>query len=287
MICIICSTFTFNSQRREGHWIKFNEWSLTLELYLWAKFIFTIVLFPPYALSSGVTCSAFVFVAERQQVCVWVHRYGLVCRTPVSPCIKRGRVSNCDCGLTHSCTAGHAFYAGSCCTVSRWRSWRKNLTPDHACCCRPSFLWAPSPSLSLGSYPAEEQDKQKQRGKFVNENWGSVLLCRLQCGWVWHHGTVSLTGCAREDEEAACTAGKRWSVTLPYLYWRSPSSCSSESWESSSPWCPSPPSLHDPPRPHSWRGTGSVANDNRIRLFFGCLAIIWLIIRKFVIIRTR
>lgn len=188
----------------------------------------------------------------------WVREYTdagscvRVSGTPVSSCIKRGCVSNCDCSVTHSCTAGHAFYAGSCCTVSRWHSWRKNLAPDNACCCRPFFLWAPSPSLSLGSYPAEEQDTQKHRGRFVHENWRSLLLCLLQHGWVWHRRTVSQTGCAREDEEAACTAGKRSSVSLPYLYWRSPSSCSSENWESSSPWCPSPPSLHDPPHPHSW-----------------------------------
>lgn len=38
---------------------------------------------------------------------------------------------------------------------------------------------------------------------------------------------------------------------LPCLCWRSRSPCSSESWRSFSPWRLSPPSLYDPPLPHS------------------------------------
>lgn len=83
--------------------------------------------------------------------------------------------------VTHSCTAGYAFSAGSCCTVNRWHSWKKCQASNNAhCCCFCTLsLWllslSPSPSLSDGlflcSYPAEEQEKQTQRevlyGKFV------------------------------------------------------------------------------------------------------------------------
>lgn len=93
---------------------------------------------------------------------------------------KRGCVSNCDCGATHSCTAGHAFSAGPCHTASRWRSWRRNLAPDDACCCRSLSLWPPSPFLSaalfLGSYPAEEQEQQAQRDFFFNAKLSSLLM---------------------------------------------------------------------------------------------------------------
>lgn len=75
---------------------------------------------------------------------------------------KRGCTTNCDCGTTHSCTAGHAFSAGSCCTASRLHSWRRNPAPGDAR--SPLSLWPPSPSLSaalcLGSYPAREQAQE-------------------------------------------------------------------------------------------------------------------------------
>lgn len=110
---------------------------------------------------------------------------------------KRGCVSNCDCGVTHSCTAGHAFSAASCCTVSRWHSWRKNLAPDNACscCCCTLFLWLPSPSLSaalfLGSYPAEEQEMQAQR---------EVFICKLVFSLMWYMAGYDIAKlCQRQD----------------------------------------------------------------------------------------
>lgn len=82
---------------------------------------------------------------------------------------KRGCVYTCGCGVTHSCTAGHAFSAAPCCTMSTWHNWRRNLAPNdaHCCECHTFSLWAPCPSPSLsetlfrGSYPAEEQGKRE------------------------------------------------------------------------------------------------------------------------------
>lgn len=121
---------------------------------------------------------------------------------------KRVCVSNCDCGATHSCTAGHAFSAGLCHTASRWRSWRRNLAPDDACCCRLLSLWPPSPFLSaalfLGSYPAEEQEQQAQR-----EFFGVFLKCKIEftingtCdvnGYNIAKKSVSEAGCLRVGE---------------------------------------------------------------------------------------
>lgn len=135
------------------------------------------------------------FVSERSTC-------ALVCQTEN----KRGCVYTCGCGVTHSCTAGHAFSAGSCCTVSRWHSWKKHLAPKNARCwfsCRTLCLslWplAPSPSLFaalfLGSYPAEEREEQTHR-------WGG-FTCKVVCslspwyilhGRVWHCITVSEAG---------------------------------------------------------------------------------------------
>lgn len=84
---------------------------------------------------------------------------------------KRGCVYTCGCGVTHSCTAGHAFSAAPCCTTSTWHNWRRNLAPNdaHCCECHTFSLWAPCPcpspclseALFRGSYPAEEQGKRQ------------------------------------------------------------------------------------------------------------------------------
>lgn len=89
---------------------------------------------------------------------------------------KRGRMYICDCGVTHSCTAFHAFSANSCCTASRWRSWRRSLAQNDArccCCCRSCTLslsppcLSPSAALFLGSYPGEKKkEKQTHRAVF-------------------------------------------------------------------------------------------------------------------------
>lgn len=104
---------------------------------------------------------------------VWLEIDTALCLspTPVHICaIVAASTSVCVCasvcGSTHACTAGHAFSAGFCCTVSRWRSWKKSLAPNgvRCCCCRcrrTVYLWLPFPSaaLFLGSYPAEEREK--------------------------------------------------------------------------------------------------------------------------------
>lgn len=114
---------------------------------------------------------------------------------PVHVCVRlrtgAGACQHRGCGVTHSCTAGHSFSAGSCCTVSRWHSWRKSLAPDNGCCCCCTLsLWppCPSPSLSaalfLGSYPAEEQEKQTHRVVFVCK---SVCSLSLWLGMTMHN----------------------------------------------------------------------------------------------------
>lgn len=114
------------------------------------------------ALAGGwVSMRAVAFAYIDTHICVWAkHLCALVRQAE----IKRGCTSNCDCGVTHSCTAGRAFSAETCHTASRWHSWRKNPAPDNdycGCFCI-FFLWPPCLSLfaalSLGSYPAEEEE---------------------------------------------------------------------------------------------------------------------------------
>lgn len=98
---------------------------------------------------------------------------------------KRGCVYTCGCGVTHSCTAGHAFSAAPCCTTSTWHNWRRNLAPNdaHCCECHTFSLWAPCPcpspclseALFRGSYPAEEQGK-RQIGFFMHMLCSSDII---------------------------------------------------------------------------------------------------------------
>lgn len=116
---------------------------------------------------------ALVLAWVNMRAAVWLEIDTALCLspTPVHICaIVAASTSVCVCasvcGSTHACTAGHAFSAGFCCTVSRWRSWKKSLAPNgvRCCCCRcrrTVYLWLPFPSaaLFLGSYPAEEREK--------------------------------------------------------------------------------------------------------------------------------
>lgn len=147
----------------------------------------------------------FVCVLECSNKWVSVHagssmgrnRCEFACELSTCACVRQavcGCVYTCGCGATHSCTAGHAFSAASCRTMSRWHSWKKSLAPNHACCCSRCCTLSllspsPSPSLSaalfLGSYPAEQQEKQTQREVFICK-----FVCSLSLWYILHGMTV-------------------------------------------------------------------------------------------------
>lgn len=109
-------------------------------------------------------------------------------RVCVHVCVHLRVCVSASVGVTHSCTAGCAFAAGSCCRVSRWHSWRRTPVPAGGCSrlhlhlhLRPPWL---SAGLSLGSYPAGEQ-----------RQWGGVEELQARGGGVgglWRPLTLSL-----------------------------------------------------------------------------------------------
>lgn len=101
-----------------------------------------------------------VCTRPRARACVWVRAEHLCVGVHHTPSV----------GVTHSCTAGHAFSAGSCCRASRWHSWRKSRAPGGggSLPLLPPPLQRRPPRLSagpsLGSYPAGEQTQGGLRG---------------------------------------------------------------------------------------------------------------------------